>query len=211
MLADKALHLKRARSKKIFLSIGGRVEGGNSYSMSSLRWESNKAVGLKERETMMSSDSLRQQDALSSDEMEVRSLYHQMLDGWNKHNADAFAAPFAEDGEVIGFDGSQMNGRAEIAATLGQIFADHVTAPYVSKVKSVRLLSSDVAILRAIVGMVPPGQSDLNPAVNAHQTLVAVKRDGIWRIELLQTTPAQFHGRPELVEQMTEELRQVLK
>ena len=159
----------------------------------------------------MSSHSLRQQDAPSSDEMEVRTLYRELLDGWNKRNADAFATPFAPDGEVIGFDGSQMTGRAEIASTLGQIFADHVTAPYVSKVRSVRLLSPEVAILRAIVGMVPPGQSDLNPAVNAHQTLVAARRDGTWRIELFQTTPAQFHGRPELVQQMTEELRQVLK
>jgi len=68
-----------------------------------------------------------------------------------------------------------------------------------------------VAILRAIVGMVPPGQVDLNPALNAHQTVVASRREGIWRIELLQTTPAQFHGRPDLVQQMTEELRQVLE
>jgi uncharacterized protein (TIGR02246 family) len=103
-----------------------------------------------------------------------------------------------------------MTGRAEIASTLGQIFADHVTAPYVSKVRSVRLLSPQVAILRAIVGMVPPGQSDLNPALNAHQTLVAARDNGTWQVALLQTTPAQFHGRPALVQQMTEELRQVL-
>ncbi len=159
----------------------------------------------------MSVHSFRPQDVPSSDEMEIRTLYRQMLDGWNQRNADAFAAPFAEDGEVIGFDGSQMTGRVEIAAALGQIFADHVTAPYVSKVRSVRLLSPEVAILRAIVGMVPPGQLDLNPAVNAHQTLVAAKRDGTWRIELLQNTPAQFHGRPDLVQHMTEELRQVLE
>ena len=157
----------------------------------------------------MSLHAFRPQGAPSSDEMEVRTLYRELLDGWNQRNADAFAAPFAQDGEVIGFDGSQMTGRAEIASTLSQIFADHVTAPYVSKVRSVRLVSPDVAVLRAIVGMVPPGQSDLNPALNAHQTLVATKRNGIWRIELLQTTPAQFHGRPDLVQQMTEELRQV--
>lgn len=30
------------------------------------------------------------------------------------------------------------------------------------------------------------------------------------QIQLFQNTPAQFHGRPELVEQMTEELRQQL-
>ncbi len=159
----------------------------------------------------MSLHAFRPQDAPSSAEMEVRTLYRQLLNGWNKRNAAAFAAPFAQDGEVIGFDGSQMTGRVEIAATLGQIFADHVTAPYVSKVRSVRLLSPEVAILRAIVGMVQPGQLDLDPAVNAHQTLVAAKRDGTWRIELLQTTPAQFHGRPELVQHMTEELRQVLE
>lgn len=158
----------------------------------------------------MSFDSIWKLDISSTDEMEVRGLYRHVLDGWNQQNAEAFTAPFASDGEVIGFDGSQMIGRAEIAATLGQIFADHVTAPYISKVRSVRLLSPEVAILRAIVGMVPPGRGDLNPALNAHQTLVAAKHDGTWQIALLQTTPAQFHGRPDLVQHMTEELRQVL-
>ena len=159
----------------------------------------------------MSLHAFQPQGASSSDEMEVRRLCRELLDGWNQHNAAAFAAPFAEDGEVIGFDGSQMTGRVDITATLGQIFADHITAPYVSKVRSLRLLSPEVAILRAIVGMVPPGQVDLNPALNAHQTVVAARRDGIWRIELLQTTPAQFHGRPDLIQHLTEELRQVLE
>ena len=58
--------------------------------------------------------------------------------------------------------------------------------------------------------MVPPGQSDLNPAVNTIQTLVTAKRDGVWRILLFQNIPAQVHGRPELVWQLTEELRQLL-
>ena len=157
----------------------------------------------------MSAPPSGEHDAPSTDENAVRALYRQVLEGWKTRKPQAFTAPFAEDGEVIGFDGSQMSGSAEIAATLQQIFADHVTAPYVSKVRSVRRLSPEVSVLRAIVGMVPPGQADLNPAVNAHQTLVAAKRAGTWRIVLMQTTPAQFHGRPELVQQMTEELREV--
>jgi uncharacterized protein (TIGR02246 family) len=68
-----------------------------------------------------------------------------------------------------------------------------------------------VAILIAAVGMVPPGGSDINPAVNAIQVLVATKQDGAWRVESFQNTPAAFHGRPELVEQMTQELRAVLR
>ncbi len=87
---------------------------------------------------------------------------------------------------------------------------DHPTARFVSKVKDVRFLAPDVAILRSIAGMVPRGLSDINPAANAHQTLVVLNREGNWRIQLFQNTPAQFHGRPELVEQMTEELKALL-
>ena len=68
-----------------------------------------------------------------------------------------------------------------------------------------------VAVLSAVVGMVPPGQSDLNPAVNAVQTLIAAKQGSVWRIAVFQSTPAALHGRPELSEWLTEELRQVLR
>jgi len=146
-----------------------------------------------------------------SDEAEVRSLYQRLLDAWNKRDVAAYAALFEDRANVVGFDGSQMTGRSEIETTLAQIFAHHQTASYVSKVREVRFLTPDVAILRAVVGMVPPGQNDLNPAVNAIQTLVALRRDGRWQIALFQNTPAQFHGRPELAQQLTEELRQHLE
>jgi uncharacterized protein (TIGR02246 family) len=74
----------------------------------------------------------------------------------------------------------------------------------------VRFLTPETAILRAVAGMVPAGQTDLNPAVNAVQSLVAAKSMGRWRIALFQNTPAQFHGRPELAQKLTEELRKLL-
>lgn len=150
------------------------------------------------------------QDSLSPDESAVRALYRQLLDSWNSRDADNFAALFTEDGYSIGFDGSQLLGQGEIASTLHQIFANHPTAPYVSKVREIRLLNPNVAILRAVVGMIPPGQTTIAPALNTIQTFVAQKRDGTWRIVHFQNTPAQFHGRPELVQQMTEELQQLL-
>jgi hypothetical protein len=58
--------------------------------------------------------------------------------------------------------------------------------------------------------MVPPGQRELNPAVNAIQTLVAEEHAGRWRIVVFQGTPAQYHGRPDLAEQHTAELQQLL-
>jgi len=64
-------------------------------------------------------------------------------------------------------------------------------------------------ILRAIAGLVPPGQSVIKAEANSHQTVVAEMQDGQWRIVLFQNTPAQFHGRPGLVEDMTRELQAV--
>ncbi|MGI8913187.1 MAG: SgcJ/EcaC family oxidoreductase [Chloroflexota bacterium] len=147
----------------------------------------------------------------SPEETEVRALYRRLLDGWNQRNAAAFAAMFAEDGESIGFDGTQNIGRADITSALQQVFAHHPTPAYVSKVRSVRLLGTDVAVLCAVAGMTPPGQSAIARALNAIQTLVAARSVGTWRIVLFQNTPAQFHGRPEAVLQLTDELQQVLQ
>jgi uncharacterized protein (TIGR02246 family) len=67
------------------------------------------------------------------------------------------------DGNVVGFDGSPINGQAEIETTLGGIFRDHVTAAYVGKIREVRFLTPEVAVLRAVAGMTPPGRSELTP------------------------------------------------
>ena len=141
---------------------------------------------------------------------DVSELYRRLLDSWNDRDGDAMAAIFVEDGEMIGFDGSNVLGRTAIATEMKGIFSNHETAAFVGKVKSVREPSSGVALLRAIAGMVPPGGSDLNPEVNTHHTIVAERVDGEWQIALFQNTPAQFHGRPGLSERFTEELRELL-
>jgi uncharacterized protein (TIGR02246 family) len=158
----------------------------------------------------MSAQPAQSRPTSSPDETDVSALYHQLLDSWNRRSAQEYAALFAEDGSIVGFDGSQVNGRSEIERHIDQIFTDHQTATYIGAIREVRPLSADVALLRAVVGMIPPGQVDLNPAANAIQSLIAARRDGAWRIELFQNTPAQFHGRPELVQQLTDELRQLL-
>jgi uncharacterized protein (TIGR02246 family) len=150
------------------------------------------------------------QPVRSDDTADVGALYQQLLGSWNQRDAAAYAALFAEDASVVGFDGSQMNGRAEIGAQIGQIFANHQTSTYIGKIREVRLLAPDVAILRAVVGMVSPGQSDLKPDVNAIQSLVATRHADQWLIALFQNTPARFDGRPELAQQLTDELRQLL-
>jgi hypothetical protein len=90
------------------------------------------------------------------------------------------------------------------------VFADHKTATYVTKVRSVKALDADAALLHAVAGMVPPGGSELMPDRNAVQTVVVQRSDAGWSVALFQTTPAQFHGRPELTEALTAELADLL-
>ncbi|HET9465644.1 MAG TPA: SgcJ/EcaC family oxidoreductase [Gemmatimonadales bacterium] len=142
---------------------------------------------------------------------EIAVRFRELLAAWNSRQANVFASLFSETALVIGYDGSQMTGRAEVESSLQAIFSHHETAAYVSKVRSVRQLGPDVAILHAVVGMIPPGQSDLSPDRNAVQTLVGHRTSAGWQIENFQNTPAAFHGRPELGDQLTEELRTVLR
>ena len=147
----------------------------------------------------------------SGNRQQALALYEQLLRAWNDQNAEGFSAVFADDGSAVGFDGSMMNGRQEIAAALNAIFAHHRTATYVAKVREVRELGDDVILLRAVVGMRPPDSAELNPAVNAIQSVVVTRHGQTQRVALLQSTPAAFHGRPELAEQLTRELTAVLQ
>ena len=139
------------------------------------------------------------------------ATYRRLLEAWNRRDANAFASLFAADAHVVGFDGSQMDGRDAIQSELGAIFAHHQTAAYVAKVREISQLDPKVTVLRAVVGMVPPGKDEIKPDVNAIQSLVFVQTGERLEIAFLQNTPAAFHGRPQLVEQLTVELADVLR
>ena len=145
-------------------------------------------------------------------EDEVRALYKRLLERWNARDAAGMAALFAETGNIVGFDGTPIDGRAAVESHLGTIFATFPTPPFIGKVREVRELGAGTVLLRAVAGMIPSAaQPDINPALNAIQTLVASRRDGQWRIELFHNTPAAFHGRPHEVERLTQELRDALR
>ena len=149
-------------------------------------------------------------DTISSDHP-IRRLYEQILIAWNQQDAPSMAAYFQEDGNLVGFDGTQADSRADIEDHLRPIFADHPTAAYVAKVREIRMLGRDVGLLRAVVGMIPPNSDDINPAGNTVQTLVAVHNSHGWQAALFQSTPAAWHGRPQDSAELTEELRDVMR
>jgi uncharacterized protein (TIGR02246 family) len=142
---------------------------------------------------------------------QIQALYSSFLDGWNRRSGAAVAACFADDGDIIGFDGTHHRGRLSIAADLRAVFGSHQTPAYVAVVRSVRPVADRVAVLMANAGMIPPGGHDLDPDLHTVHTMVAVDEGrGRWRISLFQATPAAWHGHPYLRDELTEELRGLL-
>jgi len=141
---------------------------------------------------------------------EVINLYQTWLSAWNSRDAATMAELFAEEGNIIGFDGSQMSGKQELRETLSLIFQHHQTASYIAIIREIRVFTENMAWLKADVGMVPANGTDINPALNAIQSLIALKLDGKWQISVFQNTPAAFHAAPELAVKMSDELREVL-
>ena len=141
----------------------------------------------------------------------TRELYQRLIEAWNKRNARDYALAFASTGSIVGFDGSQVNGQMEIGAHVSEIFSHHQTAAYVTIVREVRPITSDVTLLRSNVGMVPPGKDDIDPERNAIQCMVAARKGDKWEVVLFQNTPAAFHDKPDLSKKLTEELRAVFR
>jgi uncharacterized protein (TIGR02246 family) len=148
----------------------------------------------------------------NEEEAKIRSLYFQMIDGWNKGNGYLFASPFAQDGDLVGFDGTHIKGRQQIASFHQQLLDTYVKGSrLVGKIRDVRFLTPKVAIMHAVGGTIMKGQTDLEPERNSIHTLVLKKgNDDKWYVAAFQNTRAQFIGRPEMANELTKELREEL-
>lgn len=145
------------------------------------------------------------------DEAAVRALLPQLIDGWNQGSGEGFAAPFTADGQQIAFDGTHFHSRNEIAQFHQHLFNRFLQGTrLVGKITDMTMLGPDVILAHGIGGTVMPGERDLAPDRNSVQTLVAVRRDGEWRLAALHNSRAEFMGRPEAAQALTEELRTLL-
>ncbi|HEY3227703.1 MAG TPA: SgcJ/EcaC family oxidoreductase [Roseiflexaceae bacterium] len=129
------------------------------------------------------------QASQSSDEALVRSLYAQLMQGWNAGSGAAFAAPFAEDGDLVAFDGTHFKGRQAIIDFQQPLFDRWLKGTrLVGEVQSVRFLNPDIAVMHAIGGTVMRGKAKPDPARDSIQTLVAVRSADTWQLAAFQNT-----------------------
>lgn len=136
-------------------------------------------------------------------------MYQRLIASWNRRNAKEFASQFADDCICIGYDGSEMHGRSLVETQLEQIFKGYMTAKYVTIVREVKEIGDNTMLLHALVGMVTPNSSKVDPGKNAVQIMIAQFKNNTGRIILFQNTPAQYHGRPEALHELTQSLQQL--
>ena len=130
-----------------------------------------------------------------ADEAAVRDLYQQLIAGWNRGSGAAFAAVFAEDGDLVAYDGTRFRGRQQIAPFHQELFDKWMQGSrLVGQVEDVRFLSRDVAVMHAVGGTVLRGKTEPSPERDSIQTLVATRQGGEWRLAAFQNTRVRLMG-----------------
>ncbi len=144
----------------------------------------------------MSAERFYQQASQADDEAAVRDLYQELMDAWNKGSGEAYSGVFAEDGDLIAFDGTHFKGHQEIAPFHQRLFETHLKGTrLVGQVTSVRFLSPNIALMHSIGGTVLRWKSQPAPERDSIQTLVATKGGGEWRLAAFQNTRVRPMGR----------------
>ena len=124
-----------------------------------------------------------------ADETAVRGLYEQLIEGWNRGSGDAFAAAFAEDGDLVAFDGTHFGGRREIAPFHQELFDKWMKGTrLVGRVERVRFLGPDAAVIHAAGSTLMRGETEPSPERESIQTLVAARSGGEWRLVAFHNT-----------------------
>lgn len=126
----------------------------------------------------------------SADEAAVREVYEQFMDAWNRGSGAALAQVFTPDGDLVGFDGTHLHGRQEIAQFHQRLFDKWLRGSrLVGEVSDVRFLGPEVAVLHAVGGTILRGKRAPAPERDSIQTLVAARdEDGSWRLAAFQNT-----------------------
>jgi uncharacterized protein (TIGR02246 family) len=120
----------------------------------------------------------------------MSAILTRMNEAWNRGDATAFFADFADDAEFVDFEGTIHKGRDEMVATHQPVF-DTV-------MKGSRLVRGEVPFARIVrpgwgvvhhrVGMLMPGEEEPLASRYFMQLLAVVWQDDRWQVVALQNS-----------------------
>jgi uncharacterized protein (TIGR02246 family) len=121
----------------------------------------------------------------------VADLPQRIVTAWSRHDADAFADMFTEDGSMI-LPGVYCKGREQIRAYMAEGFAGPYRGTQVTgQPVDLRFIGDGVAVLISQGGVLAPGEVTVPDERTVRASWVAVNRDGEWLLAAYQNSP---HG-----------------
>ena len=133
--------------------------------------------------------------AHGSDEDQVRAVYAEFMNAWNRGSGTDLAAVFDEKGDLVAFDGTQLTGQAAIGEFHQELFDRWLKGSrLVGTVTGVRFLAPDVAVMHALGSTVMRGENKPSPERDSIQTLVVIRRPDGWRLNAFQNTRIRRMG-----------------
>ena len=108
------------------------------------------------------------------------------VNAFEKGDAKAVAASWAEDGDYVDLNGRRLQGRPAIEDAFNAFFAANKGLKLRIDVNSVRFVAPDIAIEDGLTFVIPP---DGAPPDQARYTNVHVKKDGQWLLQSVREAP----------------------
>ena len=131
---------------------------------------------------------LMSQTGAETDENAIRTVLDRFVDAWNRHDARAFAAVFAEDADFTNWRGTGATGRAKIEAFHAPMFATIFSKSHQEHTDiKIRFVRPDVAAVDVRWKMTGATDQQGNPRPEREGLLsfVMAKNAGQWEIVVM--------------------------
>lgn len=131
-----------------------------------------------------------------SAEEAIRHALAQHAEAWNRHDAKAWVAPFAEEADFVNILGTVFQGRAEIERRHADLFASiFAKSTVVVTTRKVQALGADGAVAETDYELrgydrLPPGiqATDADGTLRTRLKYVWTRRNGGWVVVSAQNT-----------------------
>jgi uncharacterized protein (TIGR02246 family) len=138
------------------------------------------AQTIQSKERKMSS--IETGTATAADEDAIRALHRKMVEAWNSGDSSAFAESFAEDADLLVWDGTHLKGRKEISSLAHQIFGTELRgARMEGEVKFLHFLGANLAVIYATKNITLSGKKEVVQSRNSLELIIVTKEGSEWR------------------------------
>ncbi|MEV0460191.1 SgcJ/EcaC family oxidoreductase [Catellatospora methionotrophica] len=122
----------------------------------------------------------------------VTSVPQRIIEAWAKHDADAFAAAFTEDGTLILPGDIFLRGREEVRGFMAAAFAGPYQGTRVTGTPlALKPLGESVVLVLTQGGVLAPGEEAVSAERAIRASWLLAKQDGEWLITAYQNTPVK--------------------